>query len=686
MQRLIAFASSVAAVQAATPQERAADMLAQMNITEKISMLHGHNGVYVGNVAGNERLGIPSINMQDGPQGFRVTIGTGEDGSTTAWPSALSVAASWDADLLYRWGAAMGEEFKAKGANVQLGPGIGIARVPQAGRNFEYLCGEDPFVGAVMAEQVVKGIQDQGVIANAKHWVNNEIEESRDTVSANVDERTRYEIYYPPFQGAIDAGVLSVMCSYNRVNDVHACQNPETLGHLKSMGFEGWVMSDWMATHSTEDSMNAGLNQEMPSGLHYSEKKLEEALEAGTIQESSIDQSVTSILTSMYAIGLFDHEPTGDPLANVTSEEHNLLAREIIAKSTVLLKNEKGILPISLSSTEAPVRKIAVIGDDSIVGGSGSGKVESAYVITPAQGITAAVADAGYADSVTVTFSNGKDTAEASSLAASSDVVVVLVSTTSGEANDRPTLSLGDEQDDLVRTVVAANPKTVVAVTTPGACLMPWADEVPSIVVSWLPGQEAGNGLADVLFGVVNPSARLHVTIPNMDNEIGFSREQYPGKGFPPEADYIEELLVGYRYYEAKGIEPVFPFGHGLSYTTFSYSGISFESGAPGTDTAVTVSVTLKNTGDIFGDEIAQLYVTYPASAAEPPNQLKAFSKIGLNAGESKTVSFEVQKRELSIWDSDTHSWKLVSGTFIAKVGGSSRDTSSVEISFDIVE
>lgn len=276
------------------------------------------------------------------------------------------------------------------------------------------------------------------------------------------------------------------------------------------------------------------LDQEMPLPFHFSEKSLMQALEDGSISESSIDQSVMNILSAMYSIGLFDNEPTGDPLADVTSTEHNILAREIIGKSTVLLRNEGPILPIKLSSGGA-IKKIAVIGDESIVSGTGSGKVVPAYVVTPTQGITAAVADAGFADSVSVTYVSGSDLDEATALAAASDIVVVLVATTSGEGNDRETLSLGEYQDGLVSAVAAVNPKgTVVAVTTPGPCLMPWASDVAAIVVSWLPGQEAGNGLADVLFGVINPSARLHVTIPNKDNELSFTKAQNPGEGFPP--------------------------------------------------------------------------------------------------------------------------------------------------------
>jgi beta-glucosidase len=479
--------------------------------------------------------------MQDGPQGFRTTKNTGGDGTSTAWPSALSNAATWDTKLVYQWANAMGAEFKAKGANIALGPGIGIARVPQAGRNFEYLCGEDPILGASMATSVVKGIQDNGIMANAKHWVNNEIEENRKEVSANVNERVRYELYYPPFQAAIDAGVLSVMCAYNRVNDVYACQNNETLSQLKDgMGFQGWVMSDWLATHSTADSVKAGLDMEMPYGLHMSNSKLQEALDNGEIDISMVDNSVLRTLTSMYAIGLFDNPVAGDPKANVTSDEHNALARTLAATSTVLAKNAGGLLPLDKTTLGDC---IAVFGDELTVSGGGSGHVTPAYIITPAQGLMNALVNT----TTEVLYNDGTDLTAAADLAAKCGTAVVVVATTSSEGSDRETLALGGTQDDLVTAVLAANPRTIVSVRSPGAVLMPWAAAVPAILLSWLPGQEAGNGLADVLFGVVNPSARLPVTMPNKDNEVGFSDIQYPGVGIPPKAKYIEELLIGYR-------------------------------------------------------------------------------------------------------------------------------------------
>jgi beta-glucosidase len=306
--RLFALAFSVKIDQ--DDKDRAKALAGQMTLKEKIAMLHGKKGTYIGNIPGNERLGIPPVYMNDGPQGFRTTPTTGPPGSTTAWPSALTAAASWDTNLVYRWAAAVGVEFKGKGADIDLAPGMNLARVPRNGRNFEY-CGEDPILCAQVASAIVRGIQDQGVMATAKHWVNNEQETNRKSSSSDVDERTRYELYYPPFAACIEAGVLTVMCAYNRVNRVGACENSETInGDLKSMlEFDGWVMSDWLADHhstSTDAMLNAGLDTEMPQGIYFSEKMILKALDEGNITEDTITRAVERALTAMYAIGMFD--------------------------------------------------------------------------------------------------------------------------------------------------------------------------------------------------------------------------------------------------------------------------------------------------------------------------------------------------------------------------------------------
>ena len=530
---------------------RAELMLKSMTLGEKLSMMRGSLGDYVGNIEGNSRLGIPPIAMQDGPQGFRITKKTGEEGSSTAWPSSLNIAASFDSRLANQWAIAMAVEFVMKGSNMQLAPGLGIVRVPTAGRNFEYICGEDPVLGSLLAYEVVKGIQSQGIIANAKHFINNEIETNRMVISADVNERIRFQLYYPPFQAAIDAGVLSVMCSYNRVNGNHACQNNKTLGDLRDvMGFTGWVLSDWFATHSTVTSVAAGLDQELPVGLFLSEAALSLALDLGELHIVDIDRSVLRILSAMYTIGLFDKadEVPGDPLADVTSDEHSALAREIAGKSIVLLKNSKALLPID----KKQLKRVAVFGDETTVSGEGSGHVtpRHGHSVTATEGISSALIGHNVSVEYFKPSHSDKEKAleEAADFARSCDIAVVVVATTSCEGYDRPSLELGGGQDDLVSAVLSGNSRTVVAVHTPGAVLMPWASDVSAILVGWMPGEQAGNALADVLFGTINPSARLPVTMPNKDNEVEFTKDQFPGVGSPPVANYSEGLLVGYRF------------------------------------------------------------------------------------------------------------------------------------------
>lgn len=641
------------------------------------------HGTYTGNVPANERLSIPALKMQDGPQGFRSTENTGGTGTSTAWPSALTIAASWDQDLLNRWATAMAEEFGAKGANMALAPGIGIARVPTAGRNFEYLCGEDPSLGAMLVRPVVRGIQDQGIIANAKHYINNEIETHRMLVSSNVDERTRFELYYPPFQAATEEGVLSVMCSYNRINDVYACQNEETLNHLREqLGFKGWVVSDWTATKSTAKSLHAGMDMEMPIGVFYSSLKLEISLKAGEISMEEIDKSVYRVLYAMKAIGLFDRAPSGDPMANVTSDAHNALAREISAKATVLLKNEGNVLPLIADTLGSC---IAVFGDQNTISGGGSGSVSAPYVITTTQGLINALTSAN--SKTEVIYNAGTDLTEAASLAAQCSTAIVMATTTSCEGSDRKDLSLGNNQDELITTVAAANKRTIVALDVPGAVLMPWADLVPAILVAWMPGQEAGNALADILFGKVNPSARLPVTMPNKDNEIAFTKEEFPGTGFPPEAAYNEQLLIGYRWYDAMNVVPRFAFGHGLSYTSFEYKNLHVRKLSEKFSLArsmakpelpstphVLVEFILQNTGAFDGAEVAQVYLQYPEAAKEPVRQLRTFTKQQLAKGESSTITLTLSKRDCSIWDVTSHRWQVVSGEYTVFVGASSRD------------
>jgi len=643
---------------------------------------------FVGTVAGVPRLGIPPVNMNDGPQGFR---NQWHPGTSTDWPAGLTMAASWDANALFEWGRGMGKEFFDKGANVQLGPGLNLARVPANGRNFEYLSGEDPFLGYTLAKPAVSGIQSQKVIANAKHFVMNSQETDRMFVSSEVDERVRFELYYPPFEGAIEADVGSFMCSYNKVNRVWSCENPTVLAEdlRKTLGFRGFVVSDWGATHST--SLMSGLDVEMPGSYYMAPELIREGLEAGAVTKGAIDEAVTRIFSAMFSVGAMDVPASTwswKKLGNhVTSSGSIASARRLSAISTVLLKNEGGLLPLRRGMKLA---LLGFAGPNAIFHGGGSGSVEGSGAVTPLEGIRERAGKGAR-----VHFNKGTDIGSAAALAAESDCAIVFVGTTSIEGQDRTSLSLdagchrdpfkpherqclgnNKNQTALIEAVLKANPKTIVVASIPGAVLMPWSTRVPAILTNFMPGQEAGNAIADVLFGHVNPSAKLPITIPNRENELDFSRAQWPGLSDTriPAYSYTysyfsERLLVGYRYYDAHSIKFTtgFPFGHGLSYTTFAYSDLSISN--------MKVTFTVRNAGEVPGAEVAQLYLGFPSSAGEPPQQLKGFKKTRLlSPGESERMEIQLRPRDFSIWDTTQHGWSLVEGSFMVKVGSSSRD------------
>jgi beta-glucosidase len=589
----------------------------------------------------------------------------------------------------------MGVEFAGKGANVQLGPGVNVARVPNGGRNFEYISGEDPYLGSVMLPAAVQGIQSQGVIANMKHYINNNQETNRHNVSANVDERTHMEMYATPF-GAAANDVLSVMCSYNRINLTWACENPTTLNEeLKDFyNFSGWVMSDWGATHSI--SIEAGLDQQMPDDSFFGAPLLQ-AVQSGNISEDTVDQSVLRILTAMFAAGLFDNPNTGTRAANVTSSDHNQLARSLASQSSVLLQN-LGILPLNKSSTQ----QIAVLGlsahDLVITGGQGSGAVVPAYHISPLQGIVNKLTGASLPESTVfanrlglkrdqtishliqsehvalpglppnVVYNNGLNISLASEIAASADIAIVVVADDSTEGIDRPNLHFPFNEDDLVVAVSSAQPNTIVVCINPSAVITSWSHQVQAILAMFMPGQEEGNAMADILFGDADAGGRLPITFPNVENEVGFSLAQYPGLPVldPLNAEYSEKLQIGYRWYQSHNVQPRFPFGHGLSYTVFSYSNLQIDGRV--------VSFNLTNIGDRVGYEVSQLYVAFPPTAGEPPLQLKGFQKVQLAPGQSTTIVFDLQDRDLSIWDVTTHSFVPQSGHYGINIGASSAD------------
>ena len=583
----------------------------------------------------------------------------------------------------------MAVEFKMKGANIFLGPGVNIARIPQNGRIFEYLSGEDPYLASALVIPTITALQNKKVAACIKHFTNNEQEYDRMVMSSDVDERSRFEIYYPPFLAAIEAGVVCVMCSYNKIHGKYSCENEETINELRNkLNFKGWILSDWLATHSSIQALKAGLNQELPLGLHFDRYILWFYCWLKLLPEYYINESVTKILTAMFTIGWMDADAGeldgGDPLADVTSPEHRNLARKIAAESTILLKNENGLLPLALDGSK--LRSICVIGDTAPVVGGGSGHVDPPYIVTLFEGISNELLQSN--NNIEVSYSTGEDMTQAMSLASTADVVVIVVGCSATEGSDRQTLSLGAFQNNLVEHIAAVNSAVVVAVRSPGAVLMPWEPLVRAVLLTFLPGQEAGSALSDVLFGKVNPSGRLPITIPHRDNEINMTTDQYPGIGIPKHASYSERLEVGYRWYHVHKVQPHFPFGYGLSYTSFLYTNMIVQydnSYVPSSSTSILlqgsdqenkviiiVNVDVSNSGGRKGADVIQLYMTYPDTSEEPPTQLKGFVKVNLDVNESQTVEFQVTARQLSIWDIDHHSWKIDTGEYVFTVGSSS--------------
>eukprot|EP01063_Lacrimia_lanifica_P022615 TRINITY_DN30158_c0_g1_i1.p1 TRINITY_DN30158_c0_g1~~TRINITY_DN30158_c0_g1_i1.p1 ORF type:complete len:732 (+),score=179.57 TRINITY_DN30158_c0_g1_i1:65-2260(+) len=699
------------------PWARAARLVALMTEDEKFGFLQQNltgpcsTSGYTGCLAAVPRLGIPEMRMNDGPEGFR-----GPPGKSTQWPSGLTVAHSWDRALFKEYGTAMGAEFAGKGGNVMFGPGLNVQRVANGGRSFEYSSGEDPFLGAELAQGEVAGIQSQGVIATAKHFIDNDQEGyihgagDRHTTSAFVDERTQMELYWPPFEGAIKAGVLSVMCANNMVNGVYVCENNRTGNWLlrEHGGFKGWMCSDYDATRSTIDAANHGLDIAMPGPPRrpdYFARPLRAAVANGDVSQATIDEKVTRVVYSLAAVGALDTPKTGTADTDVTSDAHRALARRLAAASATLLRNEGGALPLNLAALKKrPAGSVALIGaaagNGAIFGGGGSGKVVPKHAVSVLEALRsrfAQSADANRGPPGPLVYTNGADVAAATKLARESELVIMVLAQQSHEDKDRTSLALSD--DALVSAVTAVNANTVVVAVSPGPFLTKWRGGAAAIVDFGMAGEQEGHAVADVLFGDVNPRGKLPHTLPNRWNETAFSVRQYPGvapapgKGEvacsvtptaptadghnpsggtgaapcrPYEAHYDEGLLTGYRWYDAHAVEPAYAFGHGLSYTTFGYADLTVSTRG--------VTFTVTNTGRVAGAEVAQLYLGFPPAAGEPPQLLKGFEVVTLAAGAKASVTIPLNTRSFSTWDVETHAWAVAHGEFSVLIGASSRD------------
>jgi beta-glucosidase len=656
-----------AAIQpAATPHDRAVAIVAQMTLDEKISQLAGiKTSTEYRTVPAIPRLGIPKLLLTNGPAG--VSTGGVTQPSATALPAPIALAASWDLRQATAYGTLEAQETKDVGRNVLEGPTVGIARVPVNGRTFEGY-GEDPYLTSRFGVTDIEAIQAGGIMANVKHYVGNDQETNRFSINDAVDERTLREIYLPPFEAAVkEAHSATVMCAYPKINGTYNCENPLLLNGIlkKEWGFDGFVFSDFGAVHSTVGSANAGLDLETPTGKYFNSTTIKAALANGSIKMATIDEKLVRRYTKMIQFGLFDNPTTTAP---IPAQTDGAISRHLAEEGMVLLKNTPvsgaPVLPLAKTS----LTSIALIGNDAAkTGGGGSSHVKPLYTVKPSDGLRKRAGTG-----VTVVTNDGSDTTSAAAAAKSASVAIVMVQDSETEGHDRPNLSLSGNQDALVTAVAAANPRTIVVVKTGGPILMPWLSKVPAVLQAWYPGEEDGNAVADVLFGVFNPSGKLPITFPRHETDVpANTAAQYPGVNGT--ATYSEGVFVGYRHYDQNGITPLFPFGFGLSYSTFTYANLKI---TKGTGANVTVEADVTNTGTMTGGEIAQLYVGSPSTSAapQPPQQLQGFQKLTLHPGETGHVTFTLSARSFSFWSTAAHGWKIAGGTYRILVGGSSRN------------
>ena len=631
-------------------------------------------------VVGVPRLGIPGIDMSDAAYGVR---SSGVNGRySTALPSNVAAAASWDTDAAYEYGKLIGTELRAQGYNMTLGGGVDITREPRNGRTFEYL-GEDPILAGTLVARLIEGTQSQHVIGDIKHYAFNDQETARNSVNVVIDKRAAHESDLLAFEIGVEKGhPAAVMCSYNKVGGDYVCENKWLLTDVlkNEWKFPGFVLSDWGGTHSTEKASAAGLDNEEP-GWGFFGDKFKAAVDAGRISQAELDEHVHRILRSMFAVGVIDYPRDRfvvDPFAGFET------ARKIEEGSIVLLKNQGRVLPLHA----ATVKSIAVIGahsDAGMISGSGSAQVDPIggnAIMPPGKGQTRWLEQVWFPTSplkaiearaphAKVTYDPGADPDAAAAAAKGADVAIVFAYQWESEGMDLPTLALPHykldgkdvDQNAIVAAVAKANPHTVVVLETGSPALMPWVKEPAAILEAWYGGSDGADALGNVLFGTVSPSGKLPNTFPLSDADL-----PHPAIVKPPvNRDYDEGVKVGYKWYDAEHKPVLFPFGYGLSYTTFGYSGLKVDGG----DT-VKVTFTLANTGARTGKEIAEVYAALPASAGEPPKRLVGWSKVELKPGERKLITVEIERKYLSIWDVDKHDWTLVPGDYTFLVGGSS--------------
>lgn len=666
------------------------EIISQLTLEEKAGLC---SGLDFWHTKGVERLGIPSIMMTDGPHGLRKQaekadhLGLGGSVPATCFPSGATLACSWDRALIEKIGVALGEECQAENVSILLGPAANIKRSPLCGRNFEYFS-EDPYLSSEMAANHIKGVQSQGVGTSLKHYAANNQEHRRLLIDAIIDERTLREIYLASFEGAVkQSQPWTVMCAYNKVNGKYCSENKYLLTDIlkEEWGHEGFVVSDWGAVNERAEGLAAGLELEMPSSCGEGDKKIVEAVKSGKLPEHILDNAVERLLKVIFKA--LDNKNN----ASYDREKHHLLAREAARECMILLKNDGDILPLRKEGT------IAVIGAfarSPRYQGGGSSHVNPFRVDDGLEEIKKVAGDSakilfaeGYKlDKPVGMFdshgfgSNSDEVADdmieqAREIAAKSDVAVVfagLPESYESEGYDRKHMRIPEGHRKLIEAVAEVQKNVVVVLSNGSPVEMPWLDKVRGVLEGYLGGQAFGGAVADILFGLANPCGKLAETFPKKlsDNP---SYLNFPGE--PEKVEYREGLFVGYRYYDAKEIEPLFPFGYGLSYTSFEYTGISVDKDNISDNETVKVYVKVKNTGKMAGKEIVQLYIRdVESSVIRPPKELKGFEKVELKPGEEKTVTFTLGKRAFAYYNVDIKDWHVESGDFEILVGSSSRD------------
>lgn len=703
-------------------EQRVEDALSRMTLEEKVRILHAQSKF---SSAGVPRLGIPELWTTDGPHGIRPEVLWDEwdqagwtNDSCVAFPALTCLAATWNPEMADLYGRTIGEEARYRGKDVLLGPGVNIYRTPLNGRNFEYM-GEDPYLAAKMVVPYVQGLQDNGVAACVKHYALNNNEVNRHTTNVILDDRALYEIYLPAFKAAVqDGGAWSIMGAYNLYNDEHLCHNQRMLNDILKgeWGFDGVVISDWGGTHDTRQAITNGLDLEFGSwtnGLsagtrnaydnYYLAKPYLDLIKSGEVGTEELDDKARRVLRLIFRTAM-DSRPGYGALC---ADEHYDAARRIGDEGIVLLKNDNATLPLKLDGT----KKILVVGENAVkmmtVGG-GSSSLKAQHEISPLDGLRAAVPAGveveyvrGYVGDVTGEYNGvttGQDLkddrsadeliAEAVAKAKDADYVIFFGGLNKSdhqdcEDSDRAGLELPYDQDRVISALAKANPNFAVVNISGNAVAMPWVKEVPAIVQAWFLGSEAGNSIADILLGKVNPSGKLPMTFPVALNDNGaHATGSYPGVKRDDsdiwDLEYKEGILVGYRWHDTKKIKPLFAFGHGLSYTDFAYGKATADATDMTADGTITITVPVTNTGKVAGEEVVQLYISDPKSSLpRPAKELKGFKKLSLKPGETANAVFTITADDLSFFDPAKHEWVAEKGKFVASVGAASDDIKS---------